>query len=196
MLANAVQRENAIIPMAVSEEGSVIEVRPLQPVKAEFSMTVGSLGRGTDVRPVQLRNAFTPMDVSELGKATDVFPAGQVSIVVASLSYSAPSNDENIGLPASTLIFTIAEQLRNTISPIVVSEAGRFIDVRLLQYANTWSPRVVSELDNVADVSPEHLRNAPVSIVVMELGNSSEVNPVQTWNALRPMAVTVYVLES
>lgn len=52
----------------------------------------------------------------------------------------------------------IAEQSRNTSSPIVVTELGMVTEVRPEHQANAWSPMVLMELGMVTEVRPEQSR--------------------------------------
>ena len=50
----------------------VTEVKPLQPLKAEFPIEVTELGIVTEVKPLQPLKAELPIEVTELGMVTDV----------------------------------------------------------------------------------------------------------------------------
>ena len=54
--------------------GISIEVKPVQPSKASFSMLVTQLGISTDVKPMQLEKAPLPMLFTPLPNITDVNP--------------------------------------------------------------------------------------------------------------------------
>ena len=56
--------------MLVTPLGMVTEVRPLQPLKAEFPMLVTLLEMVIDVKPLQAEKAEFPMLVTLLGRVT------------------------------------------------------------------------------------------------------------------------------
>ncbi len=53
------------MPMLVTLLGMVMEVKPLQFLKAELPMYVTLLGMVMEVKPLQEEKAYWPMDVTE-----------------------------------------------------------------------------------------------------------------------------------
>ena len=74
MEVRPVQPEKADPPMLVSPFCKVMEVRPVQPEKADPPMLVSPSGRVMEVRPVQPEKADSPMLVSPSGRVMEVRP--------------------------------------------------------------------------------------------------------------------------
>ena len=68
-----VQPSNAYLPILVTLDGMVIEVRLVQPLNTKEAMTVSWLFSSNiiDVRPVQPSNALKPMPVTLDGTVID-----------------------------------------------------------------------------------------------------------------------------
>lgn len=164
-----------------------------------------------DVKSLQHSNAQSPMVVTELGIVID-FSLKHIekqllviSVVPSFIIILVPSGISPLYLYATEPAYTNPSGwllnhgvLWNALWPMVVTEEGIDIEVRLvqsqnasrpidltelgmitepseLQSANTPSPRVMTELGMVIEVSPSHLMNAPPSMVVTELGISNDV---------------------
>ena len=129
----AVQPENALAPMLVTELGIVTEVRPVQPENAPFSMFSTELGIVTEVRPVQSLNAFSPMLVTELGMVIEVRPMQpeNASTPMRVTGYCFPSYSTLSGITTSPVrvpplpTITVAPLLVYSRFPIVNDCVGK-----------------------------------------------------------------------
>ena len=74
ILAIIPQPENAELPMLVTLDGIVTDVRPLQPENAELPMLVTFGGIVSEVSPLQPEKAALPILVTLAGIVTDVRP--------------------------------------------------------------------------------------------------------------------------
>lgn len=64
----------ALLPILVTEFGTVIDVRPEQPEKASFPILVTEVGIVTEVRPEHSEKASFPILVTEAGIVIEVSP--------------------------------------------------------------------------------------------------------------------------
>ncbi len=89
--------------MLVNPSGSVMEVRPLQPEKAEPPMLVSPSGSVMEARPVQPLKAPSPMLVTPTGMAVDLHPNINVLVDVSMIALQL-LRESNTGLLPSTTI--------------------------------------------------------------------------------------------
>ncbi len=88
-----------------------MEVKPLQPEKADLPMDVTELGMVMEVRPLQPEKAPSPMDVTELGITVLLHPF------------------------ISVLLLVLIRALQLSREPYTVLSLSTTIEVRPLQYS-------------------------------------------------------------
>ena len=96
MEVKPVQPEKAQAPIEVTELGIIMEVKPVQFPKAASPIKVTEFGIVMDVNPVQFVKAHSPIEVTELGMmySDSLLPAGNVCISVFSLLNKIPSTEQ------------------------------------------------------------------------------------------------------
>ena len=99
----------AELPILVTPLPMVTDVRPLQPLKALKPMLVTLLGMVTDVRPLQFQKASSPMLITLLGMMTEVAQGLHFTTVV--LLINKPSFVSSSHRVAPQLLLSDNEEL-------------------------------------------------------------------------------------
>ena len=89
----------------------VIDVKPVQPLKAIYPILVTEFGIVTDVKPVHQEKADLPILVTEFGMVTDVKPLQywKAHLPILVTGYSFPFDVIELGITTSPEYFTIPE---------------------------------------------------------------------------------------
>lgn len=109
-----------------------MEVRPQQPVKAISPMVVTLLGIVMEDRQSQPQNASLPISLTLLGIIVFLHPATNIFEDVSMIALH-PSRESYLGLPPSTSMASRLLQPENADSPILVTELGMVMVIKLLQ---------------------------------------------------------------
>jgi hypothetical protein len=83
-------------------------------------------------------------------------------------------------------------QYLKTFAPIVVTEVGIYMAVKPVQLSKRYQPIVVTELPITTDFKPVQLLKTELAVDVTVLPITTDVKPVQPKKARRPRLVTVY----
>ena len=125
-------RSKTAIPILVTEFGISTEVRTLQQEKALSPMLVTEFGISIEMRSTP-KKALFPMLVTEFGITVFLQPIKRLLEFVSIIALQLPLLSY-FGFPLSTFIEDRFEVEMKALIPILVTEFGIVIEVRLLQF--------------------------------------------------------------
>jgi len=146
-----VQPSKAWLPMLVTFLGIVIEVRPLQLLKAAAPMPVTLSGIKMEVRLVQLEKAEEPMLVTLFGIVVFGQPAIRVFVPVSIIALQLSRESYTLFSDSTTMEFKLLQPPK-ALKPMLVTLSGMVKEVRLMQPENADVPMLVTLLGMVMEV--------------------------------------------